>query len=73
MVVDSDRRWRRGRWRHLSGPADGAGEANGSGVEEVLLQGYLFLGYPTALNAIALWRQLSGRLPSPPEEDDWET
>ena len=57
----------------LSEHADGTEDANGAGVEEVLLQSYLFLGYPTALNAIALWRQLSGRPPPPPEEDDWET
>ena len=33
-------------------------------VEEALLQSYLFVGYPAALNAFALWRQLSGR-PAP--------
>src|SRR5690606_35321583 len=33
-------------------------------VEEVLVQSYLFLGYPAALNALALWRELSGR-PAP--------
>ena len=54
----------------LSQHADGA---DGAGVEEVLLQSYLFLGYPTALNAIALWRRLSGRPPPPPAEDDWES
>ena len=30
-------------------------------VEEVLLQAYLFLGYPASLEALALWRELSGR------------
>lgn len=30
-------------------------------VEEALLQSYLFLGYPTALNALACWREVSGR------------
>lgn len=34
-------------------------------VEEVLIQSYLFLGYPAALNALALWRETSG-LPAPP-------
>jgi 4-carboxymuconolactone decarboxylase len=29
-------------------------------VEEALLQSYLFLGYPLALNAIATWRTVSG-------------
>jgi 4-carboxymuconolactone decarboxylase len=31
-------------------------------VEEVLLQSYLFLGYPAALNGMARWRRLSGRV-----------
>lgn len=30
-------------------------------VEEVLLQAYLFLGFPTVLNAFAVWREISGR------------
>ncbi len=38
-------------------------------VEEALLQSYLFLGYPLALNAIARWRELSGEAP-PESEDD---
>ncbi len=29
-------------------------------IEEVLVQGYLFLGYPAALNGLALWREISG-------------
>lgn len=44
-------------------------------VEEALLQSYLFLGYPTALNAFAQWRKISGRRALGPEselaEDDW--
>jgi len=45
-------------------------------VEEALLQSYLFLGFPTALNALALWREVSGRI-APPEAggsrgiDEW--
>ena len=35
--------------------------ADGDAVEEVILQSYLFLGYPAALNAFAQWRDLSGR------------
>jgi len=35
-------------------------EADPSEVEEALLQSYLFLGYPAALNALARWRELSG-------------
>ena len=30
-------------------------------AEEVLLQSYLFLGYPVALNALHLWRRRTGR------------
>jgi len=33
-------------------------------VEEALVQSYLFLGYPTALNALALWREVSARGPT---------
>ncbi len=29
-------------------------------VEEALLQSYLFLGYPAALTALALWREIAG-------------
>jgi 4-carboxymuconolactone decarboxylase len=36
-------------------------------VEEVLLQSYLFAGFPRALNAMRLWRALSGR--AAPAED----
>lgn len=38
-------------------------------VEETLLQSYLFLGYPAALNAIGEWRRVSGRPAPPPTED----
>lgn len=43
-------------------------------VEEVLLQSYLFLGYPAALNGFARWRECSGR-PAPeatPEAPSWD-
>lgn len=44
-------------------------------TEEMLLQSYLFVGYPRTLQALALWRELSG-LPSPEgraeDEDLWE-
>jgi 4-carboxymuconolactone decarboxylase len=39
-------------------------------IEEALVQSYLFLGYPSALNALALWRQVSGAPPSAPVRDD---
>lgn len=40
---------------------EAAREADPEEVEEVLLQSYLFLGYPAALNAFGLWRRISGR------------
>lgn len=39
-------------------------------VEEVLLQSYLFVGFPVALNAFALWRERSGRSAPAPTPDD---
>jgi len=43
-------------------------------VEEVLLQSYLFLGYPAALRGLAAWRRVS-ELPAPDgparDEDVW--
>ncbi len=41
-------------------------------VEEVILQSYLFLGYPIALNAFALWREVTGREVGPSVQDSWE-
>ena len=35
-------------------------------AEEVLLQSYLFLGFPVALNAMGLWRRRTGRPPPEP-------
>ena len=40
-------------------------------VEETILQSYLFCGYPTALNAFAAWRALSGRPASGVEPGGW--
>ena len=39
-------------------------------VEEVLLQSYLFLGFPASLNGMGLWRRLAGPAPSAPLELD---
>ncbi len=39
-------------------------EADPRAVEEVILQSHLFIGFPDALNALGLWRQVSG-LPAP--------
>lgn len=39
-------------------------------AEEVLLQSYLFLGFPVALNGLALWRRRTGRpAPTPGDAD----
>lgn len=46
-----------------------AGLADGGEVEEALLQSYLFLGYPAALNAMAVWRRVSGREAGAPADD----
>jgi 4-carboxymuconolactone decarboxylase len=39
-------------------------EADAGAVEEVILQSHLFIGFPDALNALGLWREVSG-LPAP--------
>ena len=39
-------------------------------VEEIILQSYLFAGFPRALNAAREWRRISGR--PAPESDDGE-
>lgn len=49
-----------------------AGQADPSAVEEVILQSYLFLGYPISLNAFALWREVSGVEAKPGISDDWD-
>lgn len=46
------------------------GEAGRMAVEEVILQSYLFLGYPAALNGFALWRAVSGHRAGPAVPDD---
>lgn len=56
--------------------------APGSEIEETILQAYLFLGYPAALNTFALWRDLTagdverdageGPLPTPDDPSGWE-
>jgi 4-carboxymuconolactone decarboxylase len=37
-------------------------------VEEVILQSYLFAGFPRTLNAARMWRTMSGH-PAPPSDD----
>lgn len=44
---------------------DCAAEVDPVAVEETILQAYLFLGYPAALNTFAEWREISGRPADP--------
>ncbi|HEV2147930.1 MAG TPA: carboxymuconolactone decarboxylase family protein [Longimicrobiaceae bacterium] len=44
-------------------------EADPDAVEEVLLQSHVFVGFPDALTALALWREASGR-PAPPSRGE---
>ena len=48
---------------------DLAAAVDGAAAEEVLLQSYLFLGFPVALNALGLWRRRTGREPEPPLQE----
>jgi 4-carboxymuconolactone decarboxylase len=50
----------------------GGDEVRAAAVEEVLLQSYLFLGYPAALNALAVWRRVSGRAAPAATAEDWD-
>lgn len=49
------------RWRDALRVA--ADVASPEEVEEVLLQSYLFVGFPVVLNALIVWRELSGEPP----------
>ncbi len=40
-----------------------AREEKGGEVEEMILQSHLFIGFPDSLQALALWREVSGRPP----------
>jgi 4-carboxymuconolactone decarboxylase len=54
---------------------EAAADADPVAVEEVLLQSHLFVGFPDALNALGLWREVSGRPASPSLGEDpgvWE-
>jgi 4-carboxymuconolactone decarboxylase len=46
--------------------------ADPSRTEEVILQSYLFLGYPIALNAFGTWRGISERKAGVSVPDAWE-
>src|ERR1700687_2858348 len=47
--------------------SDAIGEVDPVAVEEIILQSYLFAGFPRALNAARAWRAVSGR--AAPSED----
>jgi 4-carboxymuconolactone decarboxylase len=50
---------------------EAAGDAaQGDAVDEVLLQSHLFVGFPDALNALALWREVSGTHAPPSAGED---
>jgi 4-carboxymuconolactone decarboxylase len=47
--------------------------AGAAAVDEVLLQSYLFVGYPRVLNAFRLWRTIEPEVPSARrDEAEWE-
>ena len=46
-------------------------EVDPAAVEEIILQSYLFAGFPRALNAARAWRAVSGR--SAPDDDEETT
>jgi 4-carboxymuconolactone decarboxylase len=54
--------------------AAAARDCPATAVEEMLVQSYLFLGYPAALNALGVWRKVSKRAAPEPRRDDaeWE-
>jgi 4-carboxymuconolactone decarboxylase len=55
---------------------DAASRADATAVEEVILQSHLFVGFPDALNALSLWREISSAPPSPASGEtpaEWET
>lgn len=47
-----------------------AAAANPDDAEEALLQSYLFVGYPIALQALSMWRERTGREPPAPSPKD---
>ena len=47
--------------------SDAVDEVDETAVEEIILQSYLFAGFPRALNAARAWRAVSGR--DAPDED----
>jgi 4-carboxymuconolactone decarboxylase len=61
--------------RAIRAAMEAASVADPMAVEEVLLQSHLFVGFPDALNALGLWREVSGHPASPSLGEDaggWE-
>ncbi|MEP6550170.1 MAG: carboxymuconolactone decarboxylase family protein [Gemmatimonadales bacterium] len=52
--------------------ADAIDEVDPVAVEEIILQSYLFAGFPRALNAARAWRAMS-RQPAPAEDEEAST
>ena len=52
--------------------ADAAGSVPSEAVDEVLLQSYLFAGFPRTINAFAAWRDVSGA-PAPADDPSART
>jgi 4-carboxymuconolactone decarboxylase len=48
---------------------DAAARVRPAWMEELILQSYLFAGFPRALNAMRIWRAVSG-LPAPERDDE---
>ena len=47
------------------------GEVPGEWMDEMILQSYLFAGFPRALNAAREWRRISGRAAPERDEGEW--
>jgi len=72
ILVDGSVALALGQWEALKAALDEAvGTDAEETMEEVLLQSYLFLGYPRALTALEMWRSRSGRPAPPASEDDF--
>ena len=49
--------------------SDAVGEVDPDAVDEIILQSYLFAGFPRALNAARAWRAVSSR-PAPDQDEE---
>src|SRR5213080_958881 len=49
--------------------SDAIDEVDHDAVEEIILQSYLFAGFPRTLNAARAWRAVSGR-PAPDQDEE---